>query len=833
VTVAAARVEVKIGVSASGNAAEVVEKTRKGLEGLDKGAKDVKGSVDAGAAGLENFAKAGKETASKGGAAFAGLAAVLGGSVVPEIAKAGQSLTAVGAAANLLPGPIGLAAIGIGGLALGAAALQRHFAEVAAQVQFLGDSSTRGLAESLGVSVSQAIKLQHGLADLPAALRPSVALLDTVRKRAESMGLDGAAAQNKLLDALDKGPAALKAYEREFGRLSAQAFELPDVAKRLGLSAEALGLAQKVGDEAQRATAAAERAANLERTRQALAATAAELERAAASASSRNLAAANEASVVAHERAATARVLVERAVEEANALQEVVERQRAAAAAETRRQETAATRAAEIGLLEAQAALQRSAGARALAQGVVLSERGAELARQMVALQADHALGLVSEVKFRQDVLGLQTAVARNYAAKVALAKQAAADRKAASDRERARIDAETAAELRLAKVRAETAAAGVLPTGVEALKRRALAIDEAAEVERATRAVNTARGRAAAILAVEAEFAARRRALAGEVAEVDQRLALETAAVVQSGNERSAALIQSAAAATSSAAKARAAVVIAALRAVGDEDQAELRELEGARAEFAEARAAIDARAVADLGALNAASDDYSTRERQRLAELGEAQARLDLFEAAIAERRKVRQRDRLASLIESSAGGPANLLRSMSAESAKTAEALQGVAAGAAVVARNWGDLGKAAPGAISAVGSVAVAFVDGEREKAAVLAVMEAAAAIAAAAVEDYAGAAAHGAAAVLYGGIAAGAFGSRGGSSGAVSGGGGFSDSGGGGGRDGQTAQGSTTVININTPLVSRQEVAKGVSSGLRSLATTGYAKAPGA
>jgi hypothetical protein len=144
---------------------------------------------------------------------------------------------------------------------------------------------------------------------------------------------------------------------------------------------------------------------------------------------------------------------------------------------------------------------------------------------------------------------------------------------------------------------------------------------------------------------------------------------------------------------------------------------------------------------------------------------------------------------------------------------------------------LAASWSATEGNASGIIGAVGGVAAAVVEGEKQKAAVLGVMEAAQAIALAFVPGkQAEAAAHGAAALMYGGIATGLLGGSS-TSGATAGatGGGFAEQAVGATAPGTVQAVGTTVINFNAPLATRYEIGKDVVAAQK--AAKAWAKAP--
>jgi hypothetical protein len=133
-------------------------------------------------------------------------------------------------------------------------------------------------------------------------------------------------------------------------------------------------------------------------------------------------------------------------------------------------------------------------------------------------------------------------------------------------------------------------------------------------------------------------------------------------------------------------------------------------------------------------------------------------------------------------------------------------------------------------AAPGVINAVGGVATAFVDSEKSKAVVLALMEGAHAVASFATGDYVGAASHGVAAALYAGVAGGVIGGASGSTGpgassapALGGGGGGAT-----GTGGGTGTGGALVQNVTFTglFATKQQVGKAMQETSRSLRKTG-------
>ena len=143
---------------------------------------------------------------------------------------------------------------------------------------------------------------------------------------------------------------------------------------------------------------------------------------------------------------------------------------------------------------------------------------------------------------------------------------------------------------------------------------------------------------------------------------------------------------------------------------------------------------------------------------------------------------------------------------------------------------VSKAWEESKNKSGLVIGAVGAVAASFVDGEKEKAGILAIMELAQAAVSIATGDIAGAAAHGTAAALYGSVATGII-SSGASSTGTSGAGGFNAGAtASGGTGAQGITGTTTVINFNAPLGTQYEIGKSVVKAQKAAFSMGWSPA---
>ena len=155
--------------------------------------------------------------------------------------------------------------------------------------------------------------------------------------------------------------------------------------------------------------------------------------------------------------------------------------------------------------------------------------------------------------------------------------------------------------------------------------------------------------------------------------------------------------------------------------------------------------------------------------------------------------------------------------------------AGAMGAAATQAQALIASWSKTESNTSGIISAVGNVAAAVVDGEREKAGILAITEGAQAVALAFVPmKQAEAAGHAAAALLYAGVATGLIGG-GAATSAGAAPGGLTTTTGTTAQGQQQGAGSNTVINFIAPLATKYEIGKSVVEAQK--AAKAYAKSP--
>lgn len=402
---------------------------------------------------------------------------------------------------------------------------------------------------------------------------------------------------------------------------------------------------------------------------------------------------------------------------------------------------------------------------------------------------------------------------------------------RAAADRAIAASAADTEARLRLLRAQTgeqaqQTERERIILIEAEASKER-----QAIEASKAT-----AQTKAIQLQALDLETANKRKALAVELAAVDKAQADETIRLIEEQAKRAEAVTASLSQQRVRNTQAATASMGARLRELGDVDAAILAERGQAQADYAAEVIRINAEIAASAKGVNAESAEAAQLELLRQERTIEAKQRLAETERRLDAERSARTREGIASVADA-VRGPAALLGQLGDGNGKLAAGLNTAAAAVGGVARSWKGLKASAPDAIGAAGAVAAAFVDGEREKAAVLAVSEAAQAVALAFTPGrQAEAAGHGAAAALYAGIAGGVIGGGGAApaaTGSAGSAGGFSSQPQGGtpiSQQGQQTQ--AVVINFNQPLVTRQEIGKALNTSLKSIGATGYAKAKG-
>jgi len=770
---------------------------------IGKAGATAKGAFDHGLPGLQ-----GKHDS------FTRLASAAGGAG-GALTETTHGIALVDAAMRLLPGPAAAATIAV--VALGGAAFKaaEHFNKARAQLKLLGAEGAGDLREALDVTAEGAIKVSQALDDLKdSGLRPSEGLLRDVVKQAKALGKDGAEGATKFIEAIAKGPDALRKYQQEFGKIAGAARSLPDIATGLGLSASRLGLSKALTADAQKR---ADVAGSLQRVQlQQLELARAEREVAhqvgvAAETRSRFAASVARLDQAAAEKKARA---IRSQIDSERRLLELIEQE---ADASRRAAAARSVLAARASVLEARANVERNKGR------AIQLRSNAAIVRQLVAVRArnefdaKHGRHLSDALKAERATLEVQVLQARAQEIAARDARRSAA--REAGSRARAARSAATEARLRIERARIDRDG---LRTQTERL--RLLDLEQARELQ-ATGAVRGHRARTLAREAIDEDYRTKRAALERELAAETGRVNSTMFATLERLSKRAAATAARTADARSKAEKATQASIASSLRARGDIEGAQLVELRQAHADYAAAVIKIDRDLAKSSKEVNAQSVEAADLAGEAEAKRVQAKLALADVERKIDAERSERDRSRVAQAATEIGTAASNV-------GGKFGAAAATAAASTAKIAQSWDGLANAAPSAIGAVGAVAAATVEGERSKHAILAISETGAALASFATGDYVGAATHAAAAAVYGAGAAGIIG--GSEAGAGAGGGGFAEQKAAAQESvGGSQQGVTVVNNFNQPLVTQQQIGRASLNAIRSAGRTGLAKSKGA
>lgn len=848
-TVAAARVETKIVLQGEGNAARVVKDTRDQLDGMGASAEK---ATAASASAFGAFAAKAQQTMGRVGASVAGINAVLGGTT-PTLQKVGQGFTAAAAVANVLPGPIGLAAAAITGLATGAYAFAKAAAEAEAKSTFLRGGGGENLATALGVSQDAALQMAGSMEELTKrGLAPSNELMSLVRDRVVAMGGDGEKAVIALVEAINKGPDALRDFQKTAGNLNLQ--NLADTAQALGLSKETLGLAKEEVDDKKQINDLATQYNLIQAERKA------KEDELAARAKSDNEA--FDQSIAARiERGKQLGDQRDAYEKGSGAIANERERQlkAEAAAIEERQSKLRAAKSEEVDLKQQAEELDiRAAGTanKQLAADLQIEAVNARLAaidvqRNELALIAS-TLG-EAELAQRQKALDLETLKLTNQITTIDKVAQADKKAKAAAGAGKAkeRIQAETDATIKLAQAIEKAAEARAKDTATDpavlAERLKVINLEEAAAVRAAKSRTNTAKGREAELKAIEIKNATERESIQRTFDKATSDRQQKAADLRQALAEEALQSELDAQAKIDELTKAQVARETEAMRARGDFHGAMLADIAAAELAHATAVEKINRDLAIALTGIDEDSDAAAKQRQLAQAQLAAEQQALATKTTEAFARQATATSDAIDKQIASvekiagaalQAGGLGDFGKGLAgivggAQKASVAmDQFNAAAAAGNIEAMSKANdgLSAAIDGTITASGAAAAAFVDDEKTKAAILALTETAASVAAFATGNVAGGIAHGAAAAIYAGVAGGAIG--GAANGTATGG---ATTGGGGTVSGQTGQtgggggGVTQVFNFNKGFVigSAQEVGKGLNGTLNSVMGTGY------
>ena len=769
-TTAQARVEQRVIITGVDDASAAIKKVRDSLAGMDKQAVKTQQSL----ADVDP-SKQIRETSGDVESALKGLSDFAGGAS-QEVSKVGDAFGAVEAVTRLIPGPIGLIVTGIAAAGVASVLLFNLWKQNEAKLSLLTDPQTRKLGENLGFSADQTVKLQSALDNLTTSARPPQAALAQVAANAEAIGGDPADAVAKFIGAWERGPEAVKALRTEIGDVTVALQQLPDVAKSLGLNPVKLGLTESVSKTQELKNTLEE----IRETRSKISTLEAKIEQAVN---------ATEKGTVAQRLAAMDQLQIIRESAESE-----IERGREVLALD---EKLAARRAQDLALSkDAQDVLKQTAqnqqdadllaqlaGDKKVASSIrldALDEKRADLLAQQAKLLADQSAtgtGLVADalrllnIEIQRTDIAAKAIKDADAAEKKAKAKEAASKAKAKRDKELAEANKIAEGRVRLA---------------IEAADKEAKAFDEMVDKEQKGNDLRAKNGKdlSDAILA-------------------RQLLELEGNAAIQD--------------ALGNSAKA------ADLRQKADDKRRD--------AEIAKIEEVIAAKRK-EAGDLGVGTASIEVEKEELIAaidiEYKKAKDKRDQ-EQRDKELEKIAEHGRDIAQVLANAGGT---LSGFGGKAGKVGQALGSIGVGVNAVTSNWGDLKGAAPGVINAVGGVATAFVDGEKQKAAILALMALATGTALLFVPGkQAEAAGNFAAAAIYGAVAGGVIGSSGGSGSRPSGGGAPALGAGGGGATGTgggTGTGGALVQNVTFTglFATKQQVGQAMQETSRSLRKTG-------
>lgn len=440
---------------------------------------------------------------------------------------------------------------------------------------------------------------------------------------------------------------------------------------------------------------------------------------------------------------------------------------------------------------------------------VVRTQQLNDLKREEERIQYRLSLGDFNREKQEKRLTEIYMERKKLQGEELADAQQVEAKRKERADKAKQYAADERAALSSLAQARADAASAGgAAEDQVYKLQIAAIAAVERAEIRAAQLAESTAKARAAKIEVIELAAEAKRDKL------------LEDAATRQGERERASEegakrVLDAQLAVQDQLSKARIAAATdpelkfeLTVTALQIEQQ---RKLEEARTNqllaASDLAAKEEAIAIETAQAIAAAEKEKQNAQKKTADELqANRQKTIDAAADTVST---------AASLVASfqGKGGLGTAL-------VETAKQVKSVSAG-------WNENKNQAGALIGAVGNVASAFVDGEREKAGILAIMETAQAIASAAIGDVPGAIAHGSAAALYGSVAGGLISGGGAAAAPSAGGGGFAAGGATAGGTGGPSGPATTVINFNAPLGTAYEIGKSVVKAQKAAGSSGW------
>lgn len=802
-----ANVQQVITITGVDNASDAIAKAKGSLKGLESQA------VATGVATTSGL-DAGKvqQTTQRMGGAFSALAGAMGPTAA-GIAEIGKSATALGSTAAILPGPLGLAAAAVVGLAFGAKMLLDNMSQAAAKVRLLYSPDTRKLGDDLKFSADQTQVLHQAFTSLgPNAIAPNVAILKQVVDNANEMGADPAEAVKKFIDAWKTGPQAVAAVQADIGKLNVTLQTSSEVWRSVGFNPSDLGLDETVdvlknaNDSSLKLTKSRANAEEIEKRIKSL---------------NENLSPRTLEQLRNEQSNLDVQNMVTRELEthmrqygtQIKAQQELkdIETKRGSwSQANDMRAQLAGNKEEQRSAKQANIDTER--------RFIALQIQTIEAARLAIGdKEADAKLRALGTDKLALDLK--QKAIADERKADAQAAAQAAkatrdatnaaaderkADAKAAAQAAEATRDATNAAKL--AKQKADIDRDGV-QTIAERL--RLLQSERDIDVAKASRIKNAGQ-RTAELDKIAAQTATNVAAINRDGADAEVKAAKELADKIDE------------------LASTKAQSEIDKARNSGDERKAiNLEKAESERKYTAAVLALTDARIAA-----SAKEGVTETSKRDTLAALNQQainNAANHQVELAGLTQKGDDESDKQLKKSIADFGNAATIVgKTSELIGRKTGKIVGSIGKGISDITKNWKSFGESGADAISATGSIVSSFVEGEKERAAILAIMETAAAIVAFTnPATYVAGAGHAAAAVLYAGVAGGVIGgsSAGGASGET---GGFAQASqvGSVGSSNSGTGGKTVIVNFNQPLATKQEIGKAIAGAMNSLTGTG-------
>lgn len=727
------------------------------------------------------------------------------------LGEAVHGIGLVDAGMRLLPGPVGGAAAVMVGLGAAAYLVKKHFSELHAKMELLvGDANQQKAfdrwRDGMDMSVDGAIKLRNALDDVKErGLRPTDLMITQVRKNAERMGQDADEVGVAFVQAFAKGGDELRKFQNEHGQLGLDIRSLAEYARANGADTYGLGLSKLATDAETGQKALRDLQAEEMKLKELL--------------DARNKAGEHIAETQPGSDANTAAYAANRkADQEFEAAQALYNQHKQDVDSYLAGLKQIQSVKDQLDALDAKADAETDKRKMSLAKIVADEAKLRVLAGERHGLEAMSVADIYAQADALRAIGKEEASVQKDLAEQHR--KQAELDK--AEKAERARKAKEAASEAKrhreeqlqhmrdLAKSRVELqraiAAQGGDPDGRDDREKRALRSEAEAEIQGILR---------------DTKKSIEERANLAEAARI--KLNTKLAQIDKDAWQKSLDLERQAQDAKYALYAKRDDRELELARRQGDDEQVRLLERIQTDREFADAQLQI-ARELSDAKR-QLTADDFKVFVR---AEQLKLQAARDTHDAKLDDQ----EHAHAAAALDRVGQGLQGAFGALDRAGGKAATATSTLAKGALDVSKNWKSLGASAPDAIGAAGSVAAAFVDGEKSKAGVMAVTELGAGFASVGVGDIPGSVAHFTSAAIYGSIATGIVGTSGGAAGAGSVGraGGASQQAGQGGASSSGAAVVNVYLGSAAVVGTSAQIGKFLAKNLDALNGTGFKKA---